>query len=92
MENIHLKKFDIYNIFALNIDCEAVLKSTQIVCFVAKINVNPCKPHFTTQKWDITGYIFHGLHDDLEILLHHGPVVELGNTTASHEFNAKGIT
>ena len=48
MENIHLKIiFDFYNIFALNnIDCEAVLKSTQILCFVAKINVNPCKPHF----------------------------------------------
>ena len=50
-DNLHMKKFDIFLIFAQNIDCGYmldVLTSTHNQCFRAKIrkNVYPCKPQF----------------------------------------------
>ena len=36
-ENFQQKNFDIFLIFAQNIDCEAVLTSTHNLCFGAKI-------------------------------------------------------
>ena len=48
-DNFRVKFFNIFLIFALNIDCGyTVLTSTQHLCFRAKIRKNayPCKPQF----------------------------------------------
>ena len=54
-DNFQMKNYDIFLIFAQNIDCgytleliEAVLTSTHNLCFRAKVrkNVYPCKPQF----------------------------------------------
>ena len=55
-DHFYMKFFDIFLIFAKNIDCwytlepphEAVLTSTHNLCFRAKIRKNeyPCKPQF----------------------------------------------
>ena len=55
-DNFQMKFFDIFLIFAQNIDCgytleppqRAVLTSTHNLCFGAKLEkyVNPSKPHF----------------------------------------------
>ena len=51
-DNIKMKIFDIFLIFAQNIDCEAVLTSTHYLCFRTKKEKNeyPCKPQFYYTK------------------------------------------
>ena len=70
-ENVSGKFFDIFNMFAQNIDCgymlepphEAVLTSTHNLCFgpkIRKIGIPQHTPSLTIQKCGLRGYPLHG--------------------------------
>ena len=68
-DNFQMKFFDIFLIFAQNIDCgytlepEAVLTSTHNLCFGAKIRKNMytrVNPTFSITKWGERGCSLHG--------------------------------
>ena len=68
--NFQMKNYNIFLIFAQNIDCgytlepphEAVLTSTHNLCFRAKIRNNeyPCKPQVHYIKVGVRGSSLHG--------------------------------
>ena len=70
-ENFHQKKFDIFLIFAQNIDCGYTLEPPRRggsneypqSMFWSKNKKNrytPAYPSFTIQKWGSRGYTYHG--------------------------------
>ena len=64
IENFQLKNFDIFLIFAQNIDCGYTLvHEYPRSMFWSKNKKNrytPVYPSFAIQKWGLRGYTFHG--------------------------------
>ena len=80
IEKFHQKNFDIFPIFAQNIDCGYTLEpprrggSNEYPQFMfwsknKKNRYTPANPSFTIQKWGLRGYTLHGhvflMHDEL---------------------------
>ena len=70
-ENFHWKNFDIFLIFAQNIDCGYTLKPPrrggsneypQCMFWIKnkKIRYTPAIPSFSILKWGLRGFILHG--------------------------------